>query len=506
MPERGRGILVDTLQVTGLWAVAVAQPLYDVVSRSPEFFVAHDARPVDLVALIVALGLIGPAACVLPIAAAHRLGPRWRALTVGVVVGALCGTIALAAIRAWGDWSGRADACSRHGGCGRRGIRLRPRGAGPAVCHVPLARGAGRARGLPPQPGDRIASRPSRDGSRRHRRRHVRDDAPVVVVVFDQLPLASLLDRDGAIDEARYPHFAALADEATWFRNASAVSPTTSFALPAILTGRYPERGRLPTVDDHPDNLFTLFGSRYRLDVIEPLTSLCPASLCPVEPPGILAWLGAVLRDLRIVWLQTVLPDDLTRSLPPVTQTWADFVVAEPPAFQDNWRERRRDDRRRSVERFVAQLGASGGGSRPALHFLHVLLPHEPWLYLPTGQVFSVRPQIPGLARDSRWLDAARPIALNYQRHLLQVGYVDTILGDIVARLRQTGIWDDALLVVTADHGASFRPGYPFRRPRDDSFADIASVPLLIKRPGQQAGSVSRRMSRRSTFSRRLPP
>ena len=101
-------------------------------------------------------------------------------------------------------------------------------------------------------------------------------------------------------------------------------------------------------------------------------------------------------------------------------------------------------------------------------------------------------PRIPGLAGDSRWLDAARPIALNYQRHLLQVGYVDTILGDIVARLRQTGTWDDALVVVTADHGASFRPGYPFRRPRDDSFADIASVPLLIKRPGQRAGSVSR--------------
>ncbi len=492
MPERGRGILVDTLQVTGLWAVAVAQPLYDVVSRSPEFFVAHDARPVDLVALIVALGLIGPAACVLPIAAAHRLGPRWRALTVGVVVGALCGTIALAAIRAWGDWSGAptlAAATAVAVAVGYAYVRAAPvrlfaTFLSPAALVVPavfLLNPAIASLVDPPE-----TDRGAIDGVT------FETTPPVVVVVFDQLPLASLLDRDGAIDEARYPHFAALADEATWFRNASAVSPTTSFALPAILTGRYPERGRLPTVDDHPDNLFTLFGSRYRLDVIEPLTSLCPASLCPVEPPGILAWLGAVLRDLRIVWLQTVLPDDLTRSLPPVTQTWADFVVAEPPAFQDNWRERRRDDRRRSVERFVAQLGASGGGSRPALHFLHVLLPHEPWLYLPTGQVFSVRPQIPGLVRDSRWLDAARPIALNYQRHLLQVGYVDTILGDIVARLRQTGIWDDALVVVTADHGASFRPGYPFRRPRDDSFADIASVPLLIKRPGQQAGSVSR--------------
>ena len=158
---------------------------------------------------------------------------------------------------------------------------------------------------------------------------------PVVVVVFDQLPLASLSTATASsTGRLRYPHFAALADEATWFRNASAVSPTTSRALPAILTGRYPERGRLPTVDDHPrQSLHAVRVALPCLDVIEPLTSLCPAVLCPVERPGVLAWLGSiVLRDLRIVWLQTVLPDDLTRSLPPVTQTWADFAVAEPPS------------------------------------------------------------------------------------------------------------------------------------------------------------------------------
>jgi len=71
--ERDRGLLIATLHVAGLWAVAVAQPLYDVVSRSPEFFVAHDARPVDLVALVFALGLIGPVAF---IPGSHP--PNWR--------------------------------------------------------------------------------------------------------------------------------------------------------------------------------------------------------------------------------------------------------------------------------------------------------------------------------------------------------------------------------------------------------------------------------------------
>ena len=92
-----------------------------------------------------------------------------------------------------------------------------------------------------------------------------------VVVVFDQLPLASLLTGAGDVDRALYPHFAALSDNATWFRNASAVSESTTVALPAIVTGNYPTPGQLPVAADYPANLFTLFGTRYRLHVHEPL-------------------------------------------------------------------------------------------------------------------------------------------------------------------------------------------------------------------------------------------
>ena len=489
--DRSRGgIGIDALHVAGLWALAVAQPLYDVVSRSPEFFVAHDARPAHLVALVLALGLIGPAACVVLIAAARRLGPRWDAVTSGVVIGALSGTIALAAMRAWGDWSGEptlaaATAVAFAAGTGyvrAAPIRLFATFLSPAAVIVPVA--------FLLQPAITPLLSPPDTGRGPIDGVTFESTPPVVFIVFDQLPLVSLLDRAGAIDPTRYPHFAALAGESTWFRNASAVSPTTRFALPAILTGRYPVPDDLPTVDDYPENLFTLLGSRYRLEVIEPLTGLCPPSLCPVERAGVLAWLGAVMRDLRIVWLQTVLPDDLTRSLPPVTQTWANFAENAGVTFQEAWSDRRRDDRRNSVERFLAGLDRGARGGRPALHFLHLLLPHEPWLHLPTGQRFSLQPRLIGLERGERWTEDVDVIALNYRRHLLQVGYVDTVLGAIVQRMRDTGMYDDALLVVTSDHGAGFRPGHPFRRPRETSFADVGSVPLLIKEPGQRTGRV----------------
>ena len=52
---------------------------------------------------------------------------------------------------------------------------------------------------------------------------------------------------------------------------------------------------------------------------------------------------------------------------------------------------------------------------------------------------------------------------------------------------------EKCLLIVTADHGVSFRPGHSRRLPDADNLADIASVPLFIKLPGQKQGRVDDR-------------
>ena len=50
--------------------------------------------------------------------------------------------------------------------------------------------------------------------------------------------------------------------------------------MPSILTGRLPEAGQLPTVAEHPRNLFSLFGSQYRTVRYESVTDLCPRWVC----------------------------------------------------------------------------------------------------------------------------------------------------------------------------------------------------------------------------------
>jgi hypothetical protein len=68
------------------------------------------------------------------------------------------------------------------------------------------------------------------------------------------------------------------------------------------------------------------------------------------------------------------------------------------------------------------------------------------------------------------------------------VGFVDTLVGSLLARLRALGLYDAALVVVTADHGVSFRA---FRNIARGNACDVMPVPLLVKAPGQRAGGGS---------------
>jgi len=320
--------------------------------------------------------------------------------------------------------------------------------------------------------------------------------APVVLVVFDGLPLSSLLDEREGIDAVRYPSFARLARGATWSRGATTVSQDTATAVPAILTGRYPAGGnRLPTAADHPRNLFTLLGGAYDLHVQEGLTELCPASLCPSGGKAVqdTATTGSLFLDSAVVYAHLVLPGELRPRLPSIEDRWAAFAAPvekpKPPraggvlgrALAAAW-----GDRGAEFARFLEGINPS---SRPTLHFLHVVLPHSPWTHFPSGRRISGRPpEFVGMVHG-RWADevAARQAE---QRHLLQVGFVDTLVGRLLDRLEATGLYDPALLVITADHGASFLAGEPYRLATSANLADIARVPLFVKSPRQREGRV----------------
>ena len=93
----------------------------------------------------------------------------------------------------------------------------------------------------------------------------------------------------------------------------------------------------------------------------------------------------------------------------------------------------------------------------------------------------------------------------NHLRHLLQVGYTDHQVGELLARLRRTGLLRRSLIIVTADHGYSFQVGVRSRRLLSDrNVEEIAPVPFFVKAPGQTKGRGTRASSATSTSSRRI--
>ena len=67
---------------------------------------------------------------------------------------------------------------------------------------------------------------------------------------------------------------------------------------------------------------------------------------------------------------------------------------------------------------------------------------------------------------------------------------MDRELRRLVARLRDTGLYRRALVVVTADHGLSFARGVRDRRTATPAnLHEVAPVPLFVKLPGSERGS-----------------
>ena len=131
----------------------------------------------------------------------------------------------------------------------------------------------------------------------------------VVMVVMDEFPLESLLDGSGHVDPVLFPNFAALAQGSNWYRNATAVSPLTTSAVPALLSGDYPKAPQaLQTASNYPHSLFTLLGGTYDINAHEHLEA--------DEPLGRRRRLDR-LRVARAALGRAVGPDDQRRDVRP---------------------------------------------------------------------------------------------------------------------------------------------------------------------------------------------
>ena len=494
-----RPLSSDLWQATVLYCFAVVQPVFDLLGKRDSYVIDIGASRGGLVALALVLMLAVPGLLALLLWIANRLsvtlreglllGLAWlfgamicfpllrhNSLLTGWPLVAVSLILAVAFAWAFASWRGVRRAVSLAGlGCLLFPVLFFTTTKASRVVFSNLGKGT-------------FTGKPT----------------PVVLVVFDEFCGLSLQTADREINADRFPRFAELSRRATWYRNATTVNAETACVVPAILTGRYydPSGRFFPTRGDQ--NLFNLVMGEggYEMIAFEPVSRLAfeGDAMADWQKPGIGQQLRTMLPEVGKAIIAHLTPGEMRLKIPQHAPEWWGY-----PKFGPTDETVRRGVVRwgwsclrvRQFEHFLNCLPEEG---HPALHFLHVVFPHVPWMYLDNGDPYAVECgdmsllnfETDGLAQDV-WGNDPDFVVRQQQRYLLQVQLADRLIGRLIDRLEELRLWDDCLLIVTSDHGVSFRPGQNRRYYSGTNADEILSVPLFVKLPGQTTGGASDR-------------
>ncbi len=144
-----------------------------------------------------------------------------------------------------------------------------------------------------------------------------------------------------------------------------------------------------------------------------------------------------------------------------------------------------------SVYRLVPPLLQQLGRARPAFVWMHTLPPHAPYLPPP-----STKYKLLAAGHLDRWREfladnlyydsKLQPIVDQHRlRYREAIMGADEQLGVLLDDLERDGRLDNAVVIVTADHGESFERGF-LGHAGELLHEAVIRVPLLVKLPGQK--------------------
>ncbi|MDD9372074.1 MAG: hypothetical protein PV358_18275, partial [Acidimicrobiales bacterium] len=231
-----RRLAVDAAALFGIAGIAITQPILDLFGRNPTFFVAGNYGWGDIVAFALVVALIPGLVAVLVTASMRLFGKRAGMIAHRVGVAVLAGLFGLMLARTLGiDAAMAAFGLAVAVAVGLVLAVTRWSAVRLFLAYLAVGNLAFLGLFLFVSPSSRLLGGTVYADAGRVNFPAL--EGPVTVLVFDEFPLATLLRPDGSIDDELYPNIAALADESTWFRNASTESGTTYRSVPEILSG-----------------------------------------------------------------------------------------------------------------------------------------------------------------------------------------------------------------------------------------------------------------------------
>jgi uncharacterized membrane protein len=487
---------IQSLHIITLWAFAVAQPVYDIFAQYPIFFIAHGSRPSDIILLAVCISLCIP--CVIAVAAwmLGRINKTAHVVIYNVLITLLAVITVLPLLNKIQILS---DALiisfAVLFSIGFTVAYILSTNLKNLISVLSIAALIFPVYFIEFSPVRQLVSQ--RDITQQSGSQVIGNPVPVVVIIYDEIPLASLMDENRRIDPVHYPNFHQFASDSYWFRNFTVHAPFTEYTVATMLTGRYSIENDVPlTSEAYPETLFTLLGSAgYRAVPIGIVEKLCPdaywdQTLYHAVPAR--RRIPVLIADMSMVYLHIILPPGLSAKLPAVDNDWNNFVSL---TANNNL-----SDKLSLEHQFIKSLAPS---FKPSLYVLKLHDIHNPWQKLPSGKSYTQDRNMPGYYqyRDRNvklagfgakiWTDNEWLVAQGYQRHLLCVKSADATLGKLIDSLKKLDMYDDALIIVTSDHGCAFHPGQRNRGDKMIVRTDTLPVPFLLKLPRQREAVIN---------------
>lgn len=318
---------------------------------------------------------------------------------------------------------------------------------------------------------DFVRTRPLPGSSGGHRIRHV------ILISADSLRADALSCYN--VRGAATPHIDRLASESALFRHAYSSASWTLPATTSLLTGlptfghqvfwmetRLPDE--IPTVADVMAAAGYATAAVTENPVLDPRLNLYKGFHEYAHLPRTWPWEGdAVGRQL------------LVRTAPSRYYRGGTEAVTRAAT---GWVERNRD--------------------RDFFLWVHYFDPHVP--YSPPERFLPRRPAPPSIGNSfdqhvevlagRRFLNAEERAWVR-ELYLGEVRYLDEQVGILLERLRQLGLYEDALIVLTSDHGEEFWDHGAYQHGHS-MYEEVIAVPLLVKFPGARPrGSYLQRVS-----------
>jgi len=251
-----------------------------------------------------------------------------------------------------------------------------------------------------------------------------------------------LLLEKGTLDAGSFPNIAALAEDGVWFTNATTNDIHSVNVLPNLID---------PAISVAENYNIRLYSQYLRLEQLyindcgEVMT--CRGRLYLTENEQL-----RVARDLALRAFYQATPKWVERSISgPMGWLLDSLGWAFPPVDRAGGHLLTK----RQFDVFLDDI--KGQTALGRIHLLHLILPHDPFIYNEEGEVLTSR--------------------TSYQQQSI---FVDVLVGRLISKLKREGIYEDSVIVLTGDHG--WRTIYP--TPDIPPIQPIPHVPLVIRAPG----------------------